>query len=104
MQLKATQSGYLPLSSLRVWCVLREGTRDLLPHPIAEGDNIIDRTAIEEGGLTRPIRFAPGFSLTYSVRIPFGIHSDINCKGFFVTPTKGTTLGCLSFFHMIASL
>ena len=56
------------------------------------------------GGLTKPIRFAPAFCATNSIRVPFGIHSQTTCKGSVVTPTKGTMFGCFSFFHIMASL
>ena len=55
-------------------------------------------------GLTRPIRVTTGFLLTNSIRVPFGIHSEMTCKGSVVTPTKGTTFGCLSLFQMTACL
>ena len=55
-------------------------------------------------GLTKLIRLASGFFSTNSIRLPFGIHSETTCKGSVVTPTKGTIFGCLSFFHIAASL
>ena len=54
--------------------------------------------------LTRLIRFLPGFLSMNSIRVSFGIHSETICKGFVVTPMKGTTFGCLSLFHTTASL
>ena len=54
-------------------------------------------------GLTRLIRFAPGFSLTNSIRVPFDIFSKTICKGSVVTPTKRTMFGCLNCFHTTAS-
>jgi len=54
--------------------------------------------------LTRLIRFAPGFFSTNSTRVPFGIHSEMICRRFVVTPMKGTMFGCLNLFHMTASL
>ena len=54
--------------------------------------------------LTRPIRLAPGFLSTNSVRVPFGIHSETICRGFIVTPMKGAMFGCLNLFQMMASL
>ena len=53
--------------------------------------------------LTKLIRFASGFLLTNSVRVPFGIHSETICKGSIVTPTKGITFGCFNRFHMTAA-
>ena len=53
--------------------------------------------------LTRLIRFASGFFSMNSVRVPFDIHSETICKGFVVTPTRGTMFGCLNPFHMKAS-
>src|ERR1700753_2559930 len=82
-------SGYLLLSSLRASCVSHGGKPDLLPHLTTKGDNIIDQVATGEERPTRPIRSTFGFSLMYFVRVPFGIHSDTNCKGFCVTPMKG---------------
>ena len=100
----AHEGGYPLLSSLRASCVSHGGKPDLLPHLTTKGNSIIDQVAIGEERLTRPIRFTLGFSLMYFVRVPFGIHSDTNFKGFCVTPTKGTTLGCFNIFHIIASL
>jgi hypothetical protein len=54
--------------------------------------------------LTRLIRFAPGFLSMNAFRVPFGIHPETICKGFVVTPTKGTIFGCLNLFRMTASL
>jgi len=54
--------------------------------------------------LTRPIRFAPGFFSTNSTRVPFGIHSETICKGFVITPVKGTMFGWFNLFQMMASL
>ena len=56
-----------------------------------------------QGRLTRLIRFAPGFFLKNSSKVPFGIHFKTICKGFVVTPMKGTMFGCLSLFHVMAS-
>jgi len=54
--------------------------------------------------LTKLIRLVPGFFSINSVRVPFGIHSETICKGFVVTPMKGTMLGCLNLFRIVASL
>ena len=54
--------------------------------------------------LTRLIRFAPGFFLMNSTRVPFGIHFKTICRGFVVTPMKGTMFGCPNLFHITASL
>jgi len=64
----------------------------------------MSHTVAPEERLTRPIRSMLGFFSTYFVRVPFGIYSDTNCKGFVVTPMKGTTFWCFSLFHMTASL
>jgi len=53
---------------------------------------------------TRLIRFVSGFFSMNSTRVLFGIHSEMICKGFVVTPMKGTTLGCLNLFQVTASL
>jgi hypothetical protein len=53
-------------------------------------------------GLTRPTRFTPGFPSTNSGRVPFGIHCKTICKGFVVTPIKGTIFGCLKVLHITA--
>ena len=58
----------------------------------------------DKEGLTRPIRFVAGFFAMNSARVPFGIHSETICKGFVVTPMKGTMFGCRNLFQMIASL
>ena len=54
--------------------------------------------------LTRLIRFAPEFFSMNSTRVPFGIRSEMICKGFVVTPMKGTMFGCLNLFHVTAYL
>jgi len=55
-------------------------------------------------GLTRPIRVATRFLSTNSIRVPFGIHSEMNCKGSVVTPMKRTMFGCLNIFQIAACL
>ena len=102
--LETTWRGHLPLSGLRVSYNLREGSPDPPPHPTTWENNVISQAVVQEGRLTRPIRSALGFSLTYFVRVPFGIYSETNCRGFVITPMKGTRFGCLSLFHMTASL
>jgi len=94
----------LPLSSLRVSYSLREDSRDLLPHLVTREDGIVSHVVDAEERLTKPIRSAPGCFLTYSVRVPFGMYSDTNCKCFVETPMNGTMFGCLNLFHKTASL
>lgn len=65
---------------------------------------VISRPILTEKGPTKSIRFALGFLRRYSVRIPFGIHSDTSRKRFRVAPMKATMFGCLSLFHISASL
>jgi len=54
--------------------------------------------------LTRLIRSVPGFLSMNSIRVPFGIHCETTCKGFVVTPMKGTMFGCVNLFQVTASL
>ena len=42
--------------------------------------------------------------MTNSVRVPFGIDSEIISKASILTPMKGTIFGCLNLFQMTASL
>ena len=53
--------------------------------------------------LTRLVRLTSGFFSMNSIRVPLDIHSETICKGFVVTPTKGTMFGCLNLPHMEAS-
>lgn len=55
-----------------------------------------------KGGLTRLIRFTPGFLSMNSVTVPFIIHSETIWKGLAVMPTKGTRFGWLNLFHITA--
>ena len=88
-------------------CVVWLAWRNVRPSATSSSSR---NTSISQGTiptnevLTRRIRSAPGFLPRYSVSVPFGIHSDTNCKGSWVTPMKGTMFGCLNLFHMIASL
>ena len=75
-----------------------------MPRPIAWKGDIITIAVVTEEEPTRPTRFASGFAFTYSVSVPFGIHSNTNCIGVLVTPMKGTIFGCPRLFHMMASL
>jgi len=101
---KTARRKCLPLSSFHVWCDFCEDTKGLRLHPTAWEDHVIGEVRLQGGGLTRLIRFAPGFFSMNSNRVPLGIHSETICKGFFVTPMKGTMFGCLSLFRITASL
>ena len=48
MRHKLTQKRYLPLSSFRVWCDLREDTKGLLLHPTAWEGHVIGQVGLQE--------------------------------------------------------
>ena len=103
MRLRTSRRKHPPLSSFRVWCGLSEDSEGLRLHPTTWQGHALCQVRLR-GRLTRLIRFAPGFFSMNSTSVSLGTHSEMICNGSVVTPTKGTTFGCLSLFQVMASL
>ena len=98
---KTIKNGRILLRDFREQRCRSGGNSGPLQHQITE-DGVSTSHGAIEGKPTRLNLSASEWFVMYPVRSTFGIQPETSWMGSMVTPKRGTTFGCVKFFHATA--